>query len=208
MAEKTGITKNGIEEICTVEGVCKRHHTHFNSTPIKAKPLKAVDVIDIIINDRMEIFIDGNGRKVDVHASGQCAGQNCSIHNPSNHVLKDAPLTWRSDRRMMERICSHGVGHPDPDDVSYNVMVLDKDEESYSMHGCDGCCSNGTMVAEASAAKLSVKESDLLPWTGMSLQQARSKLTSLHFAKEGLTEGEREILYIAEALLRQIDESK
>ena len=34
------------------------------------------------------------------------------------------------DRRIMERICPHGVGHPDPDDV------LNQDR----VHGCDGCC--------------------------------------------------------------------
>lgn len=37
---------------------------------------------------------------------------------------------WRDDRKSMERICSHGVGHPDPD-----CLNLDR------MHGCDGCCS-------------------------------------------------------------------
>jgi hypothetical protein len=30
----------------------------------------------------------------------------------------------------MERICDHGVGHPDPDEFMADVWV----------HGCDGCC--------------------------------------------------------------------
>ena len=45
-----------------------------------------------------------------------------------------------------------------------------------------------------------------LPWTDLTLEDARSKLSGLHFAKEALTDREREILYIAEALLRLIDE--
>jgi len=49
-------------------------------------------------------------------------------------------------------------------------------------------------------------ETVLLPNTGMTLQQARDKLSGWHFSKELLTHGERGILYVAEALLRLIDE--
>jgi hypothetical protein len=34
----------------------------------------------------------------------------------------------------MERICPHGVGHPDPDHVFYTKRMTD------TIHGCDGCC--------------------------------------------------------------------
>lgn len=206
MTKKIGITKNGLKEICTVESKCKRHCLHINGS-IKAEPLKDADLIDMTTNDLMEIFVDSNGHEVHVHSEGNCAGQHCSIHNPSSHPLTNAPLNWRDDRKMMERICAHGVGHPDPDDVSYNVMVLGKNEEVYSTHGCDGCCAAPT-ASDSKSKQHIVKESDLLPWTGMSLSEARSKLTGLHLSKEGLTDGEREILYIAEALLRQIDEGK
>jgi hypothetical protein len=37
----------------------------------------------------------------------------------------------------MERICPHGVGHPDPDDVFATDTV----------HGCDGCCTPPSDVA-------------------------------------------------------------
>ena len=66
-----------------------------------------------------------------VHAKEQCAGEWCSIHHPSAHPLKDAPQIWREDRRIMERVCEHGVGHPDPDCI-YATRN--------STHGCDGCC--------------------------------------------------------------------
>lgn len=78
-----------------------------------------------------------DGRILTVHDPEQCAGQACCIHHPSDHPLRDAPLHWRASGPLdikpshMERICPHGVGHPDPDGLR-----LDEVE----MHGCDGCC--------------------------------------------------------------------
>lgn len=46
----------------------------------------------------------------------------------------------------------------------------------------------------------------MLPLTATTLDEARSKLSGLHFAKESLSSGEREILYLAEGLLRLVDE--
>jgi len=40
---------------------------------------------------------------------------------------------WRYDRSFMERICAHGVGHPDPDGTNADPL-----------HACDGCCTNET----------------------------------------------------------------
>ncbi len=40
---------------------------------------------------------------------------------------------------------------------------------------------------------------------GMTLDEIRTKLTGFHFAKESLIKGEREILYLAEALLSELD---
>lgn len=64
-----------------------------------------------------------------VHARGQCAGQFCCVHHPSQHHMITWPQLWRADRGLMERTCPHGVGHPDPDDASLSRT-----------HGCDGCC--------------------------------------------------------------------
>lgn len=47
--------------------------------------------------------------------------------------------------------------------------------------------------------------SEFLPNTSLTLDDARSRLSGLHFAKEALSATEREVLYIAEALLRHID---
>jgi hypothetical protein len=45
------------------------------------------------------------------------------------------PQLWRSDRGLMERLCEHGVGHPDPDEINLGLG-------GRAVHGCDGCCIN------------------------------------------------------------------
>jgi hypothetical protein len=41
----------------------------------------------------------------------------------------------------MERVCEHGVGHPDPDHVSHIRRVKGDDYANVdAIHGCDGCC--------------------------------------------------------------------
>lgn len=43
----------------------------------------------------------------------------------------------------MERICPHGIGHPDPDDIAFkrNRPRFGEDmAKADSIHGCDGCC--------------------------------------------------------------------
>jgi hypothetical protein len=77
------------------------------------------------------------------HAEGTCRGEHCCIHKPSDHPLNTAQLHWRADRQMMERICEHGVGHPDPDDLEYKRSIMSRQAyraRAYETHGCDGCC--------------------------------------------------------------------
>ena len=73
-------------------------------------------------------YVTGTGQHLQVHDAARCSGI-CPIHNPSDHHMSGWPTHWRDDRQLMERICPHGVGHPDPDDRS--------DDRT---HGCDGCC--------------------------------------------------------------------
>ena len=75
-----------------------------------------------------------------VHDRGRCSGEFCCIHNPSDHPLKDAPKNWRADKAQMERICSHGIGHPDPDDTAHWERVDPGSRSWRGIHGCDGCC--------------------------------------------------------------------
>jgi len=87
----------------------------------------------------MEEYTTGMGEKILVHNKKDCKGEYCVIHNPSNHHMRDWPTHWRDDRGLMERICEHGVGHPDPDDLAYKDL-MGGDKLSEAVHGCDGCC--------------------------------------------------------------------
>lgn len=71
---------------------------------------------------------------VGVHEESKCAGETCTIHNRTDHSMRSFPQHWRQDRGIMERICPHGVGHPDPDD--YRL----RNGDDGGIHGCDGCC--------------------------------------------------------------------
>jgi len=83
-------------------------------------------------------YTTGTGQViVRVHDAKHCVGRGCVIHHPSDHHMKDWPTNWRTGGPFdikpphMERICPHGIGHPDPDEIVDGIDV----------HGCDGCCS-------------------------------------------------------------------
>ena len=69
-----------------------------------------------------------------IHDPSLCEGRPCTVHNLTDHLMRSFQQYWRSDRKIMERICPHGVGHPDPDD--YKIFTNADD----GSHGCDGCC--------------------------------------------------------------------
>lgn len=69
-----------------------------------------------------------------MHPASQCAGEFCTIHKRSNHSMRSFPQQWRGDKGIMERVCPHGVGHPDPDDFMIAI------KPHLGVHGCDGCC--------------------------------------------------------------------
>ena len=71
--------------------------------------------------------------------------------------MKDWPLNLR-ESMLMERICSHGIGHPDPDSLAWMER---NGREGYGVHGCDGCCSGKRYATQAdveAAAAAVVKE--------------------------------------------------
>ncbi|NJK88568.1 MAG: hypothetical protein HC923_03650 [Myxococcales bacterium] len=68
------------------------------------------------------------------HNAADCIDERCTVHNRSNHSMRHFPQHYREDNGLMERICPHGIGHPDPDDWK----VIEKPE--WRVHGCDGCC--------------------------------------------------------------------
>lgn len=84
---------------------------------------------------------------VRVHFMNQtCWDGFCVIHNPSNHHMKEWDINIRLDRlTLAERLCPHGVGHPDPDSVNYittQLAMAGRNPKQYALtsHGCDGCC--------------------------------------------------------------------
>ena len=86
------------------------------------------------------VMLPGQGALTKVHSDSQCRGRHCWVHNPSEHPLSDAPIVWREDKHAAERSCEHGIGHPDPDDLTYHRLVGRSDMEWLQSHACDGCC--------------------------------------------------------------------
>lgn len=72
-----------------------------------------------------------------VHQASECQGQSCIIHNPSDHSMRTWALNWRGDRHLWERLCpTHGIGHPDPDDLAWHES---QGRMYMEVHGCCGC---------------------------------------------------------------------
>lgn len=88
-----------------------------------------------------EIWVGPGGSILEnVHPREACEGRGCCLHAPSDHHMRDWSLNWRNDIRLMERICPHGIGHPDPDDLAYREMIRPGSSQDRALHGCDGCC--------------------------------------------------------------------
>jgi hypothetical protein len=91
--------------------------------------------------------ITGDAKKDGVnhyHSPLVCAGQRCIFHNPTEHKMRNWPMNLRTDEwafPLIERICEHGVGHPDPDSVDYMDRQFgynESEEKQYGfgVHGC------------------------------------------------------------------------
>lgn len=76
---------------------------------------------------------------VAVHDRGLCAGRVCVVHAPTRHRMSRWPVVWRGDRGIVERLCPHGIGHPDPDQSEF-WSTSGGGAAAMWVHGCDGCC--------------------------------------------------------------------
>lgn len=86
-----------------------------------------------------------------IHPRMMCDGHPCPFHHPSDHHMKDWPTHTRASR-LVERICPHGAGHPDPDSLAYfRRAVSARVYESLQLeeHACDSCCSERPPVPAA-----------------------------------------------------------
>lgn len=92
------------------------------------------------------------------HDPATCMFPNrCVLHNRSDHHMRGWTQIWRGDRAIMERICPHGIGHPDPDQWYFWVMMYGESSNGLSqahriqnemVHGCDGCCNDAYVIQE------------------------------------------------------------
>lgn len=91
----------------------------------------------MLVEPEIHTLEHSNETVVYTHSATGCLGQPCTIHNRTEHSMRAFPQHWRDDRGIMERICPHGVGHPDPDDYRVRLSPYE------GVHGCcqDRCCS-------------------------------------------------------------------
>jgi hypothetical protein len=74
-------------------------------------------------NGRQDLITLVDGRLMSTHGPEVCFGPHCCIHKPSDHPLRNAPLTWVGDLKMMFRVCEHKSIHPDPDALEYHQVA-------------------------------------------------------------------------------------
>lgn len=60
----------------------------------------------------MEQHLLETGQVIQTHTRGECIGHWCAIHQPMPGPWATWPRFWREDRRILERICPCGIGHP------------------------------------------------------------------------------------------------
>jgi hypothetical protein len=108
----------------------------------------ALDVLDYIERAEWTLadprtYITGVGQVLgNTHIeSMDCHDHGCTIHSPTDHSMREFPTLWRADRGLMERLCPHGIGHPDPDHLTWYERTHGAEAAgTESIHGCDGCC--------------------------------------------------------------------
>jgi hypothetical protein len=87
-------------------------------------------------------FANVQGTMLLTHGPEACVDDDaCPIHRASRHALHAAPMAWRVDIELLERICPHGIHHPDPDDLTRQEQVHGTTHQTQlERHDCDGCC--------------------------------------------------------------------
>lgn len=86
----------------------------------------------------MERVYLSSGQTILAHNKEIC-NPPCALHYPSSHHMITWKLVYRDDLSLLERICPHGVGHPDPDSIQF-LKTKNPADSTIETHGCDGCC--------------------------------------------------------------------
>jgi hypothetical protein len=89
------------------------------------------------------------------HLEEDCTGEVCAFHKRTDHHMRKYKQFFRFGTGMMERVCSHGVGHPDPDDAK----IVDGTHDG--THECDACCIRFATEEEYQNKMKEIKENAL-----------------------------------------------
>lgn len=88
--------------------------------------------------DKNAFYDSVGGKVIYIHNKKNCKGRGCPVHHPSDHEMKKWPMSWNLQVLSMERVCEHGIRHPDPDDYKFRqdnqIDIPDHAKD------CDGCC--------------------------------------------------------------------
>ncbi len=113
------------------------------------------------------------------HREGECKGEHCTIHNRSPHLMRSFPQHWRADKGIMERLCKHSVGHPDPDEIFPK-------EDARWVHGCCGCCLVDGLPDDTPSVDLTKRverleksRDGLIQWTTSALAELTDRIRDL-----------------------------
>jgi hypothetical protein len=105
------------------------------------------ETFDPLDSESYDLIEIDNGVMLRTHPVALCAvgvSAGCPIHAPSDHALRDAPMTWQPRIRMLFRRCPHDVMHPDPDSLGFeNTIALLRTLHGEPTLGYDGwhpCC--------------------------------------------------------------------
>ena len=126
MGRKSNAKADDALMLSFIKGV--NYFEDLNLSPLRPKPTKATH----------DQWTDCDGITYWVHRWKLSCRDGCAIHAPSYHSMREWPQLMR-ETYLIERLCSHGIGHPDPDSVAF---LNRRGDDGWGAHGCDGCCSN------------------------------------------------------------------
>lgn len=104
-----------------------------------------------------------------VHSRDDCKGF-CTVHNPSEHLLRGARLDYDSKKNCFTRVCEHNRTHIDPDEQAYWLKRYTSTKSpsgevarkatsklwSYLCPLCDcGCCNAVSVLARSTKKEVS-----------------------------------------------------
>lgn len=114
--------------------------THWLRLAVSPSYRKHVRAVEADVDAHTATLVGGE-TLYNVHSSVACQPGPCAVHNPSPTHMSGWPQHWRADRRMIERVCPHGIDHPDPDQLAFWAKCHGTPAaDLLGLHTCDGCC--------------------------------------------------------------------